>query len=77
MNILLGYGLYGLFIIVIISMILFHINLVEKDARKEERQKARHQARVLAEREFNRMVRNTEFKVTQTMVISNESDIEW
>lgn len=77
MEILAGYALYGLFVIVIIFMILFNINMVEKDARKEERQKARRYARILAEREFNRMVRNTKFKVTQKMVISNESDIEW
>lgn len=77
MEIIMGYGLLALFYIVIISMILFNVNMVEKDARKEERQKARHQARILAEREFNRMVRNTEFRVTQKMVISNESDIEW
>lgn len=77
MEILAGYALFGLFVIVIISMILFNINMVEKDTRKEERQKARRYARILAEREFNRMVRNTKFKVTQKMVISNESDIEW
>lgn len=77
MEIIMGYGLLGLFYIVIISMILFNVNMVEKDARKEERQKARRYAHDLAEKEFNRMVKNTEFKVTQKMVISNESDIEW
>lgn len=77
MEILSGYALFVLFIIVIISMILFNVNMVEKDTRKEERRKARNYARILAEREFNRMVRDTEFRVTQTMIISNESDIEW
>ncbi|MBO7450304.1 MAG: hypothetical protein J6U54_08020 [Clostridiales bacterium] len=77
MEILAGYALFAVFVVVIISIILFNIDMVKRDTRKEERQKARQYAHNLAEREFNRMVRDVEFKVTQKMIISNESDIKW
>lgn len=77
MNIFLGYLVLGLFITCIIVMIYAHIKMVEDDARKEEREKAHRQALIMAEQEFNRMVRNTKFKIRQTVVITNESDIRW
>lgn len=77
MSIIAGYGLYGIFVVAVISMILSNINMVKQDTRKEERQKARRYARFLAEREFDRLVHNTKFKVTQKMVITNDSDIKW
>lgn len=77
MNTLLGYLVLGLFLTAIVVMICAHIKMVEKDARKEEEEKAGLLAVILAEQKYNRMVQNTKFKIKQTVVISNESDIRW
>ena len=77
MNIFIGYLILALFIIGIVVMICANIEMVKKDARKEAIEMAKHDARIMAEREYERMVRNTEFRIKQAVVISNESDIRW
>lgn len=72
-----GALVYLLFCIAIISMIVEQVNMIIDDVKKEERKKARNLARLLAEREYHTMIQNTNFKVKQAVVISNESDIEW
>lgn len=77
MNIFIGYLILALFIIGIVAMICANIEMIKKDARKEAIEMAKHDARIMAEREYERMVRNTEFRIKQAVVISNESDIRW
>lgn len=77
MNIFIGYLILALFIIGIVAMICANIEMVKKDARKEAIEMAKHDAHIMAEREYERMVRNTEFRIKQAVVISNESDIRW
>lgn len=77
MNIFIGYLILALFIIGIVAMICANIEMVKKDARKEAIEMAKHDAYIMAEREYERMVRNTEFRIKQAVVISNESDIRW
>ena len=62
---------------IIICMFLRSICDLEKDIRKEYEDKARRYAKIWAERRYQSLIRHTEFKVKQQMVISNESDIEW
>lgn len=77
MNTLIGIVVFALFLTCIIAMIVNQVEMVKKDAKKEEEDKARHNARIWAEERYRRMVKNTKFRVTQSLVISNESDIKW
>ena len=77
MTILFGYLIFGLFLVGVVTMICASIKMITKDVRKEERENARHDARIMAEREYERMIRNTKFKIKQAVVITNESDIRW
>lgn len=76
------YKLMGIMILLFMAavfawMIWTYITEAKIEARKEERQDARAWGLEIARREYKRLVDNTEFKVKQALVISNESDIKW
>lgn len=77
MNTLIGIVVFLLFLTCIVAMIVNQVEMVKADAKKEERDKARHEALIWAEEKYRRMMKNTEFRVTQSVVFSNESDIKW
>lgn len=65
-------------ITVIICFEVLSIEMVKRDARKEERAKARHESILMAERRYREMLENTEYHVIQRVVYSNETrDIKW
>lgn len=65
-------------IAVIICFEVLSIEMVKRDARKEERAKAYHEGVLMAERRYREMLENTEYHVTQLVIYSNETrDIKW
>lgn len=75
---LIGIILAVMAIIVIICFEVLSIEMVKRDARKEERAKAHHESILMAERRYREMLENTEYRVIQRVVYSNETrDIKW
>lgn len=65
-------------IVVIICFEVLSVEMVKRDARKEERDKAHHECILMAERRYHEMLENTEYRVKQRVVYSNETrDIKW
>ena len=65
-------------IAVIICFEVLSIEMVKRDARKEERAKAHHECILMAEKRYREMLENTEYRVIQRVVYSNETrDIKW
>ncbi len=64
-------------IAVLICLQVLSVEMVKRDARKEERRNAHRYGIEVAERRYEQMIQNTEFRVHQRMTISNESNIKW
>lgn len=64
-------------ITVIICMQVLSVEMVKQDAKEEERLNAHRYAMKEANRRYEELILGTEFRVHQTMSISNESDIKW
>ena len=65
-------------IAVIICFEVLSVEMVKRDARKEERAKAHHECILMAEKRYREMLENTEYRVKQRVVYSNETrDIKW
>ena len=77
MDIIAGSVVLLLISIAIIGFIVDSVKMVQKDARKEERENARHLASFWADQMYQARLRNTDFHVKQRVVFSNESDIKW
>lgn len=77
MNTIAGLVVLVLISIAIIGFIVDSVKMVKNDARKEERENARHLASFWADQMYEERLRNTEFQVRQRVVFSNESDIKW
>ena len=63
--------------VIFAAMISAYLDEVKRETRKEERREARAWGQRIARREYNRLINGTQFKVKQSVVISNESDIQW
>lgn len=73
-----GIAMLCLMAIIFVMMIWSYLAEAKREARKEERRDARAWGLALAKKEYNRLIANTEFRVKQKVVISNEtSDIQW
>ena len=72
-----GIAMLCIMAIIFALMICAYLEEAKREARKEERRDARAWGRRLAQREYNRLIAGTQFKVRQEVVISNESDIQW
>lgn len=75
---ILGILFVAMAIVVIICFEVLSVEMVKRDARKEERDKAHHECILMAERHYREMLANTEYRVTQRVIYSNETrDIKW
>ena len=74
---IIGFIILVLVIIAIICMQLLSILDLKKDLKKEAQHEANIEALKIADKHYKNMIRNTNFKVVQKLVISNDSDIEW
>ena len=72
-----GIAMLCVMAIIFALMICAYLEEAKREARKEERRDARAWGHRLAVQEYNRLIADTQFKVKQAVVISNESDIEW
>lgn len=72
-----GIAMLILMAIIFALMIGAYLEEAKREARKEERRSARAWGHRLAQREYNRLIAGTQFRVKQEVVISNESDIQW
>jgi len=72
-----GIAMLCLMAIVFVMMVWAYLAEAKHEARKEERRDARAWGLAIAKKEYNRLIENTEFRVKQAVVISNESDIQW
>ena len=65
-------------IVVIICFEVLSVEMVKRDARKEERKNARREIRWRSEKRYREMLENTEYRVRQRVVFTNETrDIKW
>ena len=63
---------------VLVCIQILSVEMVKKDAREEERINAHRESIRMAERRYREMLANTEYRVTQRVVYSNEThDIKW
>jgi len=63
---------------VLVCIQILSVEMVKKDAREEERINAHRESIRMAERRYHEMLANTEYRVTQRVVYSNETrDIKW
>ena len=73
--------LYIIFVLMALAVLVciqvLSVEMVQRDARKEERRNAHRYGIEVAERRYEQMIKNTEFRIRQRMTISNESDIKW
>ena len=72
-----GIAILMLMAIIFIMMVWAYLAEAKREARKEERRDAKAWGLALARKEYKRLIANTEFRVKQAVVISNESDIQW
>lgn len=72
-----GIAMLFLMAIIFIMMVWAYLAEAKREARKEERRDAQAWGLALARKEYRRLIVNTEFRVKQAVVISNESDIQW
>ena len=63
---------------VLVCIQVLSVEMVKRDARKEERINAHSESIRMAEKRYREMLENTEYRVIQRVVYSNETrDIEW
>lgn len=74
---IMGFIILVLVIIAIICMQLLSIMDLKNDLKKEAQHEANIEALKIADEHYKNMIRNTNFKVVQKLVITNDSDIEW
>ena len=63
--------------VIFAMMVWSYLEEAKREARKEERRDARAYGLEIARKEYDRLINSTQFRVTQSVVISNESDIQW
>ena len=65
-------------IAVIVCMELISLDMIACEVREEERRKARRESKLMAERRYKKMLENTEYRITQRVTYTNETnDIKW
>jgi predicted membrane protein len=65
-------------IVVIICFEVLSVEMVKRDARKEEHKNARREIKWRSEKRYREMLENTEYRVRQRVVFTNETrDIKW
>lgn len=74
--------LLGILILIVVGiaiacMQLSSIKTIIDDAKEEERAIAKEYAMRLADRRYQNMVKNTQYKIHQRVTFTNESDIKW
>lgn len=74
---IIGFIILVLAIVAIICMQLLSILDLKNDLKKDAQHKAKIEALKIADRHYKNMIRNTNFKVIQKIVISNDSNIKW
>ena len=63
---------------VLVCIQVLSVEMVKRDAREEERINAHRESIRMAERRYREMLENTEYRVIQRVVYSNETrDIKW
>ena len=72
-----GIAILCLMAVIFAMMICSYLAEAKHEARKEERRDARAYGLWIARKEYQRLIDNTSFRVKQSVVISNESDIRW
>lgn len=74
---IIGFIILVLVIVAIVCMQLLSILDLKNDLKKEALHEANIEALKIADKHYKNMIRNTNFKVVQKLVITNDSNIEW